>query len=137
MNIQSLPLEKTILTSGFWKSKTRLIAEVVIPYQWKALNNEIPGVPQSYAVENFRIAAGESSGTPKGTIFQDSDVAKWIEAASYSLLEKRDSGLESQIDELVRLIEKSQQNDGYVNTYFIAAAGLDKKWSDLVMGHEL
>jgi len=136
-NIHALPLDKAILTDGFWKRGTQLVSDAIIPYQWKALNNEIPGVPASHAVENFRIAAGESKGTPKGTIFQDSDVAKWIEAASYSLLTKRDPALEAQIDELVRLIGKSQQDDGYVNTYFIAAAGLDKKWSDLVMGHEL
>lgn len=125
------------LNRGFWKDKTELIANDTIPYQWLALNNQVPGAPPSHAVENFRIAAGESQGKPKGTIFQDSDVAKWIEAASYSLLEKPDPALEEKIDELVRLVEKSQQEDGYVNTYFIASAGLDKKWSDLVMGHEL
>ncbi len=124
------------MTGGFWKQRTRSVADDIIPYQWKALNNEIPGVPASHAVENFRIAAGEASGAPKGTIFQDSDVAKWIEAASYSLLERRDPELEKKIDELIRLIGKSQRPDGYVNTYFIAA-GLEKKWSDLVMGHEM
>lgn len=126
-----------IPTDGFLKQCTSAMIEKALPYQWKALNNEVHGAPASHAVENFRIAAGEASGTPKGTIFQDSDVAKWIEAAAYSLKLKPDSGLEARIDELIRLIEKSQLPDGYVNTYFIAAAGLEKRWSDLVMGHEL
>ena len=125
------------LTGGFWGDRARSIASETIPFQWKALNNEVPGVPRSHAVENFRIAAGEATGKPQGTIFQDSDVAKWIEAAAYSLITKGDPELEARIDELVRLIEKSQLDDGYVNTYFIAAAGLEKRWSDLVMGHEL
>ncbi len=133
----SLPLGAFRLTGGFWRDRAESVARDVIPYQWKALNNEVPGVPQSHAVENFRIAAGEAGGSPKGTIFQDSDVAKWIEAAAYSLATKPDPGLEARIDELVRLVEKSQLPDGYVNTYFIAAAGIGKRWSDLVMGHEL
>src|SRR5512138_1745341 len=103
-SIITIPLNNVTLSGGFWKQRVKSVAEDVIPYQWKALNNQISGVPASHAVENFRIAAGEASGSPQGTIFQDSDVAKWIEAAAYSLLEKRDTGLEAKIDELVRLI---------------------------------
>ena len=29
------------------------------PYQWKALNDELPNTEPSHAIENFRIAAGE------------------------------------------------------------------------------
>jgi uncharacterized protein len=134
--IRELDLKDARITGGFWKNRVASVARDVIPYQWKALNNEIPDVPASHAVENFRIAAGEATGSPMGTIFQDSDVAKWIEAASYSLLERRDADLEKKIDELVRLIGKSQRSDGYVNTFFIAA-GDEKRWTDLVMGHEL
>lgn len=135
--MKTVPLGAIKLTGGFWRDRCELVANGAVPYQWKALNNGIPGVPQSHAVENFRIAAGEASGKPQGTIFQDSDAAKWIEAAAYTLLTKPDPDLEARIDELVRLVEKSQLDDGYVNTYFIAAAGLEKRWSDLVMGHEL
>ncbi|HHU36960.1 MAG TPA: glycoside hydrolase family 127 protein [Treponema sp.] len=134
--MHSIPLKKIAVTDGFWKDQTQLVVDAIIPYQWKALNNEVPGAPASHAVENFKISAGESGGSPKGTIFQDSDVAKWIEAASYGLYIKSDPKLESRIDELVRLIAKSQRPDGYVNTYFIAA-GLEKRWSDMTMGHEL
>lgn len=123
--------------AGFWKERTDAIIDKAIPYQWKALNNEIPGAPGSHAVQNFRIASGEVKGERKGTIFQDSDIAKWIEAAAYSLRFKPDAELESIIDELVRLIEKSQMSDGYVNTYFIASGRTSERWSDLVMGHEL
>lgn len=126
-----------MVSAGFWKERIEDIMFKALPYQWKALNNQIPGAPASHAVENFRIAAGESEGVAKGTIFQDSDVAKWIEAASNSLRIKPNPELEEKIDYLVHLIEKSQLPDGYVNTYFIAAVGLEKRWSDLVMGHEM
>ncbi|MDX9985770.1 glycoside hydrolase family 127 protein [Sphaerochaeta sp.] len=129
------PKEVTLL-EGFWKERNHLLADVIIPYQWDTLNNRTEGVPLSHAVENFRIAAKELEGIPGGTIFQDSDVAKWIEAASYSLMFQPNSELEASIDELVRLIEKSQHSNGYVNTFF-TAKGIEQRWSDLEMGHEL
>ena len=133
---KNIPLKSIALKEGFWKTRTDMAAQDMIPYQWETINNRTPGAPLSHAVENFRIAAGESDGEPQGTIFQDSDIAKWIEAAAYSLTSYPDEQLEISIDELIRLIEKSQLPDGYVNTFFIAA-GDDKRWSDLIQGHEL
>lgn len=134
--MKQIPLKNITLTGGFWKDRADLLSEEIIPYQWDTLNNRTEGVPLSHAVENFRIAAGESKGEPEGTIFQDSDVAKWIEAASYSLMHKPDPELEENIDELIRLIARSQHDNGYVNTFF-TARGIEQRWSDLVMGHEL
>lgn len=128
---------KMIPRGGFWKDRTDAIICEAIPYQWKALNNKIPGAPPSHAVQNFRIAAGEDKGERQGTIFQDSDIAKWIEAASYSLRLEPNVELEKTIDDLIVLIQKSQMADGYVNTYFIASSQTSGRWSDLVMGHEL
>lgn len=128
--------QKITLRDGFWCNRNQLLSEVIIPYQWDTLNNRTVGVPLSHAVDNFRIAAKEMEGTPGGTIFQDSDVAKWIEAAAYSLMHHPNSELESSIDELVRLIEKSQHTNGYVNTFY-TAKGIEQRWTDLEMGHEL
>ena len=138
MNVSNkeLNLQKIKLLDGFWKMRNQLLCDVIIPYQWDTLNNRTEGVPLSHAVENFRIAAKELEGEPEGTIFQDSDVAKWIEAASYSLMFQSNEKLENIIDELVRLIKKSQHANGYVNTFF-TAKGIDLRWSDLEMGHEL
>jgi uncharacterized protein len=134
--LKDMSPKNVLFRKGFWKSRVDMVTEKLIPYQWKALNNRIPGAPPSFAVENFRIAAGESEGKPKGTIFQDSDVAKWIETAAYSLMIRSNPELEQIIDELVRLIEKSQLSDGYVNTFFIAG-NPEKRWTDMNMGHEL
>ena len=135
-SIRALGLRKVRVTGGFWAAKINMVAEEMLPYQWLALNDELPGAEPSHALENFRIAAGESAGEFKGTVFQDSDVAKWIEAASYSLSHHPDPELELRVDEAIRLIAKAQRPDGYVNTYFtVAAAG--KRWLDLAWGHEL
>ena len=129
-------LKSVKLLAGLWEDRNRLLAHAIIPYQWDTLNNRTKDVPLSHAVENFRIAAREMEGVPEGTIFQDSDVAKWIEAAAYSLVFSPNEALENTIDELVRLIEKSQHSNGYVNTYY-TAKGIEQRWTDLAMGHEL
>jgi DUF1680 family protein len=69
-------------------------------------------------------------------IFWDSDVAKWIEAASYSLGTHPNPELEAKVDEVVRLIVAAQQPDGYLNTYFTAVEP-DKRWTNLRDWHEL
>jgi DUF1680 family protein len=124
------------IQSGFWKTKIQMVIDDMIPYQWKALNDQIPEAAPSHAVENFRIAAGDSQGEFAGTVFQDSDVGKWIEAASYSLAVRYDQALDENLDELIRCIGRAQQPDGYLNTYFTVKEP-QKRWTDLVSAHEL
>src|SRR5205814_7465077 len=68
--------------------------------------------------------------------FWDSDVAKWLEAASYSLASSPDEALEACIEEVVHLLQSAQQPDGYLNSYFLAVEP-DARWTDLRDGHEL
>ncbi|MFC5471654.1 glycoside hydrolase family 127 protein [Cohnella suwonensis] len=124
------------ITDKFWLPRIEQTVRQGIAYQWKALNDEIIGAEPSHAVENFRIAAGESDGKFHGMVFQDSDVAKWIEAASFGLREFPDAGLESAIDSVIALIGRAQQPDGYLNTYYTVAAP-DGRWTDFAFGHEL
>jgi hypothetical protein len=70
---------------GFWGKYRDLAREKTIPYQWMALNDKISGAPQSHSLENFRIAAGRSTGHYDGMVFQDSDLYKWLEAAGHLL----------------------------------------------------
>jgi DUF1680 family protein len=135
-SIRPLGLSEARVTGGFWAGKMDMVARDMLPYQWLALNDEVPGAEPSHAVENFRIAAGEDSGEFKGNIWQDSDVAKWLEASCYSLVHHPDPGLAAQVEEAVRLIAKAQRPDGYVNSYFIVKSP-DARWKDIAWGHEL
>ncbi|MCL6589547.1 MAG: glycoside hydrolase family 127 protein [Firmicutes bacterium] len=129
-------LKNIQIRDSFWSTYTRLVREVVIPYQWEALNDRIPGVEPSHVIQNFRIAAGETTGEFGGMVFQDSDLAKWLEAVGYSLQTHPDPDLEKQADEAIDLLEKAQQQDGYLNTYFtIREPG--RRFSNLVECHEL
>lgn len=130
------PLKAVQLNDPFFRPRQTVVRDVVVPYQWKALHDEIPGVEPSHAVENFRIAAGLSEGQFKGMVFQDSDVAKWIEAAAYVLALEPDEELEQKVDGLVELIAQAQGDDGYLNTYFTVAEP-DKRWTNLRDQHEL
>ncbi|WP_438444169.1 glycoside hydrolase family 127 protein [Gorillibacterium sp. sgz5001074] len=124
------------LHDQFWKPKVQQTVSHTIPYQWRALNDEIEGAEPSHAVENFRIAAGDQTGAFYGMVFQDSDVAKWIEAAAYSLRQNANPELEAIIDAVVDLMERSQGSDGYLNTYY-SVAEPEQRWRDFAFGHEL
>ncbi|HUJ74967.1 MAG TPA: beta-L-arabinofuranosidase domain-containing protein, partial [bacterium] len=124
---------------GFWQRYQVLVRDAVIPYQWKAMNDEIPGAPKSHSVENFRIAAGAAEGAYEGMVFQDSDLAKWLEAAGNVLGVSRPEEqreLRAHVEEAVDLICRAQQPDGYVNTYFTVKdpAG---RWKNLREAHEM
>ena len=93
----------THINDSFWTRYTRLIREVVIPYQWDALNDRVDHAEPSRAIRNFRIAAGEEEGEFYGMVFQDSDVAKWLEAVAYRLETHPDPELEKTADSVIDL----------------------------------
>lgn len=135
--VEPLGLKKVrIRKDSFWGERIRLIKEVVIPYQWNVLNDKMPGTPLSHAMENFRIAAGESRGEFHGWVFQDSDVAKWLEAVSYCLMQQPDPELERLADRVIDIIARAQQPDGYLNTYFTIKEP-QKRWTNLRDNHEM
>lgn len=131
-----LPLRDINIEDTFWSRYIKLVHEVVIPYQWEVLNDRVADAEPSHAIKNFRIAAGLEKGDFHGFVFQDTDLAKWIEAAAYKLETNPDAGLEKLVDEMVELIEKAQQADGYINTFFTVKEP-EGRWSNLTECHEL
>lgn len=120
----------------FWNRYIRLVKKVLIPYQWDILNDRLEGAETSHCIQNFKIAAGEAEGDFEGAVFQDTDVAKWLEAVAYSLAVSPDIELEELADETIRLIGKAQCEDGYINTYF-TLKNPSLRWTNLKEGHEL
>ena len=136
MNISEVDLRKLTVSDPFLGQYQQLVRDVVISYQWDALNDRIPEAEPSHAIENFRIAAGLQEGEFYGMVFQDSDVAKWLEAVAWSLCQKPDAELEKTADEVIELIASAQCEDGYLNTYFTVKAP-EERWSNLAECHEL
>lgn len=135
--LQSLPLGDIRIKDTFWDKYIRLVKDVILPYQWETLNDNVPDAEPSHCIKNFKIAAGEEKGTFRGAVFQDTDVAKWLEAAAFTLAsDGRDETLERLADETIKLIGKAQCPDGYLNTYYTIQEP-DRRWSNLKEGHEL
>nr|WP_187768030.1 beta-L-arabinofuranosidase domain-containing protein [Paenibacillus sp. PL91]MBC9198772.1 glycoside hydrolase family 127 protein [Paenibacillus sp. PL91] len=124
------------IDSPFWSRYIHLVKNTVIPYQYEAIHDRIPDAEKSFAIQNFRIAAGLEEGEFQGMVFQDSDVAKWLEAVGYSLQAIPDPELSRLADEVIDLVAAAQQPDGYLNTYFTIKEP-DKRWTNLAECHEL
>lgn len=135
-SIIPLPIKQVTIKDSFWNNYMELARTKIIPYQWEALNDRVPGAEPSHCINNFQIAAGLKEGKFEGFVFQDSDIAKWIEAASFSLIWNPNPSLEQTIDEAIDLIVSAQQEDGYLDTYYIIN-GLENRWTDIMNNHEM
>ena len=132
----ALPLSRVRFDHGFLAGRAQLVRDTVIPGQWEALNDRIPGAERSGCVHNLQVAAGEKAGKFHGLFWQDSDLAKWIEAASYRLGTHPDATLDAELDRLIATLAKAQCEDGYLNTYFQLVEP-QNRWANLRDCHEL
>ena len=119
------------IRSDFWERYLDIVRDCLIPYQWGVLTDRIVCSTPSYAVRNFKIAAGAEEGEFSGFVFQDSDLYKWLEAVGNLLAYEKDPELERKADEIIGYIAEAQEADGYLNTYFQLKEP-DKKWSNLL-----
>lgn len=150
----------------FWEKESELVRTEVIPYQWKALNDQIADAAPSYCMHNFKAAVKQKQERKEqgaafeepaytfrgfeclpedpqhpddrfyGFVFQDSDFYKWIEAVGYSLIRHPDEKLEALADEAIEIVAAAQQEDGYLDTYYILN-GKDRIFTNLKDHHEL
>jgi len=126
-----MDLSNITITDSLLGHYCRLVSDKIIPYQWNLLND----ANATHCIENYRIAAGKQ-GESKGVVFQDSDLYKWIEAVAFCIENGSGDSFILMAEEAIDLIEQAQEEDGYLNTYFTLNAP-QKKWTNLVEGHEL
>ncbi len=139
------------ITDPLFGHYVSIIAEAILPYQWnalnggvdisdsdqwEALNGRVTNERVSSCIDNFRIAAGEKQGKHSGAVFQDTDAYKWLEAAAYCIQIGKGEVLRERADELIALISRAQQLDGYLNTFFTIDSP-ELRWKNLAEGHEL
>jgi DUF1680 family protein len=108
--ITPVPFTSVKLTDDFWAPRIKKNAEVTIPIAF--------GYCESTGrVKNFEIAGKLDTGRFKTIYpFDDSDVFKIIEGASYSLQTYPDPKLDGYLDTLIYKIGKAQEPDGYLYT---------------------
>ena len=105
--ITPVPTSQVKLTDAFWAPKLETNRRVTIPHIMR--ENETTG-----RVDNFRKAARQMPGPYTGRRFNDTDIYKIIEAASYSLKATPDPVLDRKVDDLIALVAASQEPDGYL-----------------------
>ena len=103
-----MPLKDVAITDSFWAPKLKVYREKTIPHSWRYLEWEM---------RSLRKAAGEKvEGDLNGT-WGEANLHKFLETSAYALAMERDPALEARVDEIVRLLETSQQPDGYLHVY--------------------
>src|SRR5207302_2915738 len=102
--IRAVPLTAVRITDSFWRPRLDTNRTVTIPHIMR--QNELTG-----RVDNFLKAAHKLDGPYQGQRYNDTDVYKVIEAASYSLAAVRDPAIERKLDELIAIIDAAQEPD--------------------------
>ncbi|MDP3951697.1 glycoside hydrolase family 127 protein [Microbacterium sp.] len=87
-------------------------------------------------LENLRRLTGESDADFRGMLFADSDIYKTLEAAAWEMGREDDADLRTFFDRTVDLIERAQQDDGYLDSAYLRRQDRGP-WSDFAQGHEL
>ncbi|MHA1323962.1 MAG: glycoside hydrolase family 127 protein [Candidatus Helarchaeota archaeon] len=127
--LQPVPFEHVEITDAFWARRQKINRELSLWKQYQKLE-------ENHHLNNFRIAAGMKRGVHRGLFFIDSDLYKWLEAASYFLHLEQESRLQAKVDEIVHLIAKAQLKDGYINTFFLLNFP-QKRFTNWYVFHEL
>lgn len=114
---------------GFWSPRLETNRTVTIPHIYRKL-------AETGRISAFDLDFERPIPAPVVLIFGDSDPAKWVEAASYSLATHPDPTLAGLVDGVADKVIAAQQPDGYLNTHFIRAQP-DMRWKNLRDWHEL
>src|SRR6187402_171754 len=107
--IQGVPFTAVKLTDNFWLPRIETNRTVTIPASFERCES-------TGRVKNFTMAAQKQGKFCTIFPFDDTDIYKTIEGASFSLAVHPDPKLEAYLDSLITIIGKAQEPDGYLYT---------------------
>ncbi|WP_207531741.1 glycoside hydrolase family 127 protein [Desertivirga arenae] len=120
--IQPVPFTKVHVHDKFWAPKMEVNVNTTIPYTLQKCE-------QNGRVDNFLRAAKLLSGDKLSEFtFDDTDIYKVIEGASYAMQVKKDPKLERYVDSLITIIGAAQEKDGYLFTFRTVNAAKPHPW---------
>jgi len=135
--IQPVPFTSVNLTDQFWTSRIETNRTATIPASFARCES-------TGRVKNFEMAAEHKGKFCTVYPFDDTDIYKTIEGASYSLAVHPDPKLSNYIDSLITIVGKAQEPDGYLYTarsidpfHPQAWAGPERWINESKMSHEL
>ncbi len=133
----AVPFTNVHLTDNFWLPRLKINHTVTIPASFERCE-------RTGRVKNFEMAAAKSGKFCTIFPFDDTDIYKTIEGASFSLSLFPDKKLELYIDSLIDKVAKAQEPDGYLYTARTidpanphAWAGPDRWMKERELSHEL
>jgi DUF1680 family protein len=134
--VTPVPFTSVRIADSFWTPRLETNRKVSIPYAFQQCE-------ETGRVANFLIAAGLQEGKFLPPRWNDTDIYKGIEAASYSLALHPDPALDEYMDGLIAKVAAAQEDDGYL--YTARTCNPDnppegcgpERWSSLSGSHEL
>ncbi len=125
------------LADRLWAPRQRVVRERTVPFLYRQMEKigtiealDVTRPPGPLAFPYRR------NNTSTSVMYWDSDIAKWIETASYTLATRPDPALDALIDDVVARIAAAQEPSGYFNSFFQRREP-SRKWSNLRDWHEL
>ncbi len=137
--IKPIDIRKVKLSDDFWLPIIKRVQNKTIEYALEKCKEE-------GRMENFLIAGGVLEGETRGYMpFDDTDLYKIIEGASYSLISNPDPKLDAYLDTLINIIKTGQEEDGYLTTWRTINGQKPpaqwvqpgERWEHLAASHEL
>ena len=115
--LHSIPIQAVHVGEGFWTARRKITTERSLPTMLALLE-------EHGAIDNFRRLSGKRTVPRRGPVYTDTDLYKWIEAASWALASNETSDTDKQrfrteIDSLVSDIVAAQEPSGYLNTFYV------------------
>lgn len=105
----AVPFTSVKLADNFWLPRIKTNHAVTIPASFERCD-------KTGRIKNFVMAAQKSGKFCTTYPFDDTDIYKTIEGASFSLSLFPDKKLETYIDSLIDIVAKAQEPDGYLYT---------------------
>ena len=111
-----VPFTAVHMNDAFWAPRIETNRKVTIPYAFKEC--EITGRVANFdhAAEALRGELGSQDRKLPGYPFDDTDIYKVIEGASYTLSVHPDPQLDAYVDSLIAKVAAAQEKDGYIYT---------------------
>jgi len=127
--LKAVPVRAVRLRDGFWRPRLEANVRASIPTMYRLLEEH--GV-----VDNFRRIYHAREAPRRGLLFTDSDLYKWMEAASFVLQSQDVPEIRQLLDGAIEAILPAQRPDGYLNTYYVDER-YNQRYTRFETDHEL
>ncbi|MEO9890914.1 beta-L-arabinofuranosidase domain-containing protein [Aurantibacter sp.] len=111
VKLKSIDIGDCHWTEGFWADKWKQAEETMVPYMGELLKGDV-----GHGLNNFKIAAGLKDGKHQGWWWHDGDFYKWMEASMYIYAVNNNEEIVKELDQIIEIINKAQQENGYLST---------------------